>query len=74
MEIQIDIPQDIALDEKRFKAVEQGILKAISKDVYQEGLAFQIQDVTFHYWKMIFGPLTLWPIGAIVLSLLIVMI
>ena len=49
MEIQIDIPQDIALDEKRFKAVEQGILKAISKDVYQEGLEFQIQDVTFHY-------------------------
>jgi len=51
MEIQIDIPQDIALDEKRFKPVQQGILKAISKGLYQECLAFQIQDATFHYWK-----------------------
>jgi hypothetical protein len=47
----MDIPQDIALDEKRFKAVQQGILKAISKGLYQEGLAFQIQDATFHYRK-----------------------
>jgi hypothetical protein len=49
MEIQIDIPQDIALDEKGFKAVQQGILRAVSKGLYQEGLAFQIQDGTFHY-------------------------
>lgn len=49
MEILVDIPQDIALDKKRFKVVQQGIVKAILKGLYEEGLAFQVQDATFNY-------------------------
>lgn len=47
MEIKIDIPQDIILDRKRLKSVQQGILKAISKGPYEEGLAFDIIKATF---------------------------
>ncbi|MGB8766474.1 MAG: hypothetical protein WCC79_04055 [Nitrososphaeraceae archaeon] len=47
MELKIDIPQDIMLDKKRLKSVERGILKAISKGPYEEGLAFKIVKATF---------------------------
>jgi hypothetical protein len=47
MEIKIDIPQDIILDKKRLKSVQQGILKAISKGPYEEGLSFRILKATF---------------------------
>ena len=47
MELKIDIPQDIMLDKKRLKSVQQGILKAISKGPYEEGLAFKIVKATF---------------------------
>jgi len=47
MELKIDIPQDIMLDKKRLKSVQRGILKAISKGPYEEGLAFKIVNATF---------------------------
>ena len=47
MELKIDIPQDIMLDKKRLKSVQRGILKAISKGPYEEGLAFKIEKATF---------------------------
>ncbi|MDW0168170.1 MAG: hypothetical protein QOA14_00545 [Nitrososphaeraceae archaeon] len=47
MELKIDIPQDIMLDKKRLKSVQRGILKAISKGPYEEGLAFKIVKATF---------------------------
>ncbi|CAN5568076.1 hypothetical protein BH18THE1_BH18THE1_21180 [soil metagenome] len=47
MELKIDIPQDIMLDKKRLKSVQRGILKAISKGPYEEGLAFEIVNATF---------------------------
>jgi hypothetical protein len=47
MEIKIDIPQDIMVDRKRLKSVQQGILKVISKGPYEEGLAFNIVRATF---------------------------
>ena len=47
MEIKIEIPQDIFADKKRLGSVEQGILKAISKGPYEEGLAFKIVKATF---------------------------
>jgi len=47
MEIKIDIPQDIMLDKKRLKSVQQGILKVISKGPYEEGLAINIVKATF---------------------------
>jgi hypothetical protein len=47
MELKIDIPQDIILDKKRLKSVQRGIMKAISKGPYEEGLAFKILKATF---------------------------
>jgi hypothetical protein len=47
MEIKIEIPQDIISDKKRLNSVQQGILKAISKGPYEEGLAFNIIKATF---------------------------
>ncbi len=47
VEIKIEIPQDIMLDKKRLKSVQQGILKVISKGPYEEGLAFNIAKATF---------------------------
>ena len=47
MEIKIEIPHDIFADKKRLGSVQQGILKAISKGPYEEGLAFKIVNATF---------------------------
>jgi hypothetical protein len=47
MEIKIEIPQDIISDKKRLNSVQQGILKAISRGPYEEGLAFNIVKATF---------------------------
>lgn len=47
MELKIEIPQDIMLNKKRLKSVQRGILKAITKGPYEEGLAFKIVKSTF---------------------------
>lgn len=49
MEIKIEIPQDIISDKKRLNSVQQGILKAISRGPYEEGLAFNIVNATFDW-------------------------
>lgn len=47
IEIKIEIPEDILSDKDRLKAVEQGIVKAVSKGLYEEGLAFTIVRANF---------------------------
>ena len=47
LEIKIEIPQDIISDKKRLDSVQQGILKAISKGPYEEGLSFKIVSAYF---------------------------
>ncbi|HJR83741.1 MAG TPA: hypothetical protein VJ772_00075 [Nitrososphaeraceae archaeon] len=47
LEIKIEIPQDIISDKKRLDSVKQGILKAISKGPYEEGLSFKIISASF---------------------------
>ena len=47
MEIKIEVPEDILSDKDRLKAVEQGIVKAVSKGLYEEGLAFTIVKASF---------------------------
>ena len=47
MEIKIEIPEDILSDKDRLKAVEQGIVKAVSKGLYEEGLAFTVVNANF---------------------------
>ena len=47
MEIKIEIPDDIYSDKDRLKVVEQGIVKAVSKGLYEEGLAFSVVRANF---------------------------
>ena len=47
MEIKIEVPEDILSDKDRLKSVEQGIVKAVSKGLYEEGLAFTIVKANF---------------------------
>ncbi|HEX7275649.1 MAG TPA: hypothetical protein VF248_08570 [Nitrososphaeraceae archaeon] len=47
LELKIEIPQDIISDKKRLDSVKQGILKAISKGPYEEGLSFKIISAYF---------------------------
>ncbi|MDW0223413.1 MAG: hypothetical protein QOC40_09890 [Nitrososphaeraceae archaeon] len=47
MEIKIEIPEDILSDKDRLKAVEQGIVKAVTKGLYEEGLAFTVVKANF---------------------------
>ena len=47
MEIKIEIPDDIYSDKDRLKVVQQGIVKAVSKGLYEEGLAFSVVRANF---------------------------
>ncbi|HEX5573659.1 MAG TPA: hypothetical protein VFX26_03945 [Nitrososphaeraceae archaeon] len=47
LELKIEIPQDIISDKNRLDSVKQGILKAISKGPYEEGLSFKILHASF---------------------------
>jgi hypothetical protein len=42
IEIEIDIPLDIINDKQRFSLVEEGIVKSISKGLYEQGVSFKI--------------------------------
>lgn len=48
LEIKIEVPQDIISDKKRLDSVQYGILKAISKGPYEEGLSFKIISAHFN--------------------------
>ena len=43
LEIDIDIPTDVIANRTRIRMVEDGIIKSISKGLYQEGLSFDIK-------------------------------
>jgi len=47
MEIKIEIPDDIYSDKDRLKDVEQGIVKAVSKGLYEDGLAYTVVKANF---------------------------
>jgi len=47
IDIDVTVPNDIAEDEERLKLIEDGILKVISKGMYEEGLAFKIVKAKF---------------------------
>jgi hypothetical protein len=42
IEIEIDIPVDIIDDKQRFGLVEEGIVRSISKGLYEQGVSFKI--------------------------------
>ena len=47
LEIEIDMPIDIIEDRERFKAIETGLVRSISKGLYEQGVSFNIGKVKF---------------------------
>ncbi|HEY7570620.1 MAG TPA: hypothetical protein VH796_04545 [Nitrososphaeraceae archaeon] len=47
IEIEIDMPLDIIEDKDRFKAIETGLVRSISKGLYEQGVSFNICKVKF---------------------------
>jgi hypothetical protein len=45
IEIEVNIPLDIIEDEKRMKAVEDGLGRSISKGLYEQGVSFKINKI-----------------------------
>lgn len=46
-EMEVDVPMDIVVDKQRLKAVEDGIIRVISRGLYEEGVSFKIVKVNF---------------------------
>jgi hypothetical protein len=47
MEIDVDLPLDIIENNNRREAVEEGLVRSISKGLYEEGVSFKINRVDF---------------------------
>ena len=45
VEIEIDVPIDIVQDDRRIKAVEDGLGRSISKGLYDQGVSFHIKKM-----------------------------
>lgn len=45
--IDVDLPVDIVENDRRREAVEEGLVRSISKDLYEEGVSFKISSVEF---------------------------
>ncbi len=47
IEIDVDLPLDIVENDRRREAVEEGLVRSISKGLYEEGVSFKISSVEF---------------------------
>lgn len=47
VEIDLNIPEDLVQNKKRLEMIEDGILKSISKGLYEEGISFHIKKFNF---------------------------
>ena len=47
LELEVDIPEDIIKDKSRFDNVKEGIVKSISKGLYEQGIGFRINNSNF---------------------------
>jgi hypothetical protein len=45
IEVEIDMPVDIIDDKHRLKAIEEGLVKSVSKGLYEQGVSFKISKV-----------------------------
>jgi hypothetical protein len=45
IEVEIDMPIDIIDDKHRLKAIEEGLVKSVSKGLYEQGVSFKISKV-----------------------------
>jgi hypothetical protein len=47
LELEVDIPEDIIKDKSRYDNVKEGIVKSISKGLYEQGIEFRIKNSNF---------------------------
>ena len=47
IKLEIDMPKDMMDDKQKLKAMEDGLIKCISKGLYEEGVSFRIEKVKF---------------------------
>jgi hypothetical protein len=47
LSIEINMPLDIIYDEERLKAVENCLVRSISKGLYEQGVSFKVDKVNF---------------------------
>ncbi|HEX5519279.1 MAG TPA: hypothetical protein VFX18_02460, partial [Candidatus Nitrosocosmicus sp.] len=47
LQLEVDIPEDIIKDESRYHNVKEGIVKSISKGLYEQGIDFKIINSDF---------------------------
>ncbi len=47
LELEVDIPEDIIKDKSRYDNVKEGIVKIISKGLYEQGIDFRIINSNF---------------------------
>ena len=47
IEIDVDLPLDIVEDNHRREVVEEGLIRSISKGLYEEGVSYKINKVDF---------------------------
>jgi hypothetical protein len=47
LELEVDIPEDIIKDKSRYDNVKEGIVKSISKGLYEQGIDFKINHSNF---------------------------
>jgi hypothetical protein len=45
IEVEIDMPVDIINDKHRLKAIEEGLVKSVSKGLYEQGVSFKMNKV-----------------------------
>jgi len=43
----VDIPEDIVKDKSRYDNVKEGIVKSISKGLYEQGIGYRITNSRF---------------------------
>jgi hypothetical protein len=48
IEMDIEIPTDLLESKDKVRIIEDGIIKSISKGLYEEGIAFHIKKFKFH--------------------------
>ncbi|HEX5187891.1 MAG TPA: hypothetical protein VFV86_13470 [Nitrososphaeraceae archaeon] len=48
IEMDIEIPSDLLENKVKVKVIEDGILKCLSKGLYEEGISFHIKKFKFH--------------------------
>ena len=47
IEIDVDLPVDIVENDRRREAVEEGLVRSISKGLYEEEVSFKFNSVEF---------------------------